>query len=322
MKRKQINKLMNHKITIIVTSIFVFLILLITIGTSYSFKESELDLNGNGSVEVGDVVKLRRFIINDYTKYTVDLNITGGRLLNEKSDNVIAGDTLKFYVVPDDGLMVNSVSCTNNQNATYQNNIVKITNITSNTVCSVTALAPVLKNIVITNATYDSTSVNEKSNVDIITKVDHYTANTGTITNVSLDGNTINVTGTAESYDYLIKSTDATCLQYVCSVGILNDKTCVPNQGTEIGMGGTFICPNGGIVVSCPSGYHPDSIPSFSCPDTTTSTSYSFAYNCVWDGDRPATCNNYECYDGGTLNGSRCNFTEKRYRFSYTIYYY
>src|SRR5574344_842747 len=138
MKKKQINDLVNHKISLVVSSIFICLVLLITIGTSYSFKESELDLNNNGSVEVGDVVKLRKYIIEDLTKHTVELDVTGATILNKNTDIVVEATDIKFYVVPNKNYYLKSLTCTNNQTATYNNYVVTLSNVTKDTTCTAT----------------------------------------------------------------------------------------------------------------------------------------------------------------------------------------
>src|SRR5574344_375864 len=127
MKKKQIQKLMDNKITIFVCSIFACLIMLISIGSSYSyFTKTLLDLNGNGDTEVGDVVILRKYIINDYNKYKVTIEGANIDFLSDTSDTVVEGTTLKAYVYPNAGYFVASISCTNDQTAGYSNYTVSV----------------------------------------------------------------------------------------------------------------------------------------------------------------------------------------------------
>lgn len=134
----------NKKKLILLILGFILIAGLIIVGNSYAFIDSELDLNASSGVEVGDVVKLRKYILNGYKTFTVELNIPDNILSDtgfyfdspSSIETVVESTDARFYLVPNNQLFEINLQCTNNQTATYENYVVIVHNVTASTTCT------------------------------------------------------------------------------------------------------------------------------------------------------------------------------------------
>ncbi len=84
----------------------------------------------------GEVINL--YAVWKINTYTVKVTVTNGTISGSTSKTVNYNTNATFTVNPTNGYSSPTVTCTNNQKGTIQNNTVTISNITNNTTCTVT----------------------------------------------------------------------------------------------------------------------------------------------------------------------------------------
>ena len=84
----------------------------------------------------GEVINL--YAVWKINTYTVKVTVTNGTISGSTSKTVNYNTNATFTVNPTNGYSSPTVTCTNNQKGTIQNNTVTISNITNDTTCTVT----------------------------------------------------------------------------------------------------------------------------------------------------------------------------------------
>lgn len=99
------------------------------IKTSYNNEKNELTIS---NVTVDDTCTIY-YKVNDFT---AELNVANGTATETKK-NGNYGDTITFEVIPSENYRFDTVTCSNGQTATYENNMITIKGINNDTVCNV-----------------------------------------------------------------------------------------------------------------------------------------------------------------------------------------
>lgn len=92
----------------------------------------------NGKLTISKLTASTKCTVSFRTnQYNVKVNATGANPATS-TKTITANGTLTFPVVPTiDNAIVNKISCTNGQKATWANNSLKVSNVKANTVCSI-----------------------------------------------------------------------------------------------------------------------------------------------------------------------------------------
>ena len=69
-------------------------------------------------------------------EYKVEVDVENGST-DKIFQNIVKNNDAKFNLTPNTGYSMSTVSCTNNQNASITNNVLTVSNVTSDTVCTV-----------------------------------------------------------------------------------------------------------------------------------------------------------------------------------------
>lgn len=126
MKKKLILKqiINNHKILLIILMIGTIIIGSLLLKRSYALRPSQLNINGDSGVDVGDVVSLRKYIIDSLGKHTVKINAINGYVFNStnylKNTELVSANTiLHFNITPKENYYYIKSFCNNNYAGTY-----------------------------------------------------------------------------------------------------------------------------------------------------------------------------------------------------------